>query len=170
MKPAQETFLMSEFEKLGKEITETMTEIHKREKFSVTILGVIAAWVLTEHAKPGEGSSGILICIAAIPILTTGFYAVSVYYLYKGIGVRGRYLKHIEKSILTPDEENSDPKKFGWESFFEGRIKIEEDTRPIIDNHKIADVNVAFGLSATQLILGIVLFAIFVAFNAHGHC
>jgi len=162
--PLQENYLASETEKLNGEISALLEEIHKREKFSLTILGGITAWVLTEHFKKEQAHSGLLMFLSLIPILSSLFYGFSVYSFYKGIKIRGIYLKRIEKLILFNNGQTFDPKLFGWERFFDGEINNAEEKTMLSENHKTWDVNIAAILWGAQLLLGLILFFTFLCF------
>ena len=115
MSSIHDDYLKKEYDKLNKEIENLLTEIRSRERYSLTIIAGISAWVFTNLCK----TNGLLItAVSFIPLLTTLAYGISVKYLYKNINWIGLYLRKIEDHFM---EEFKDKNgfTFGWENYFD---------------------------------------------------
>ena len=147
----REDHLKKEYDKLNKEIENLLAEIRSRERYSLTIIAGISAWVFTNLCK----TNGLLIlAVSIIPFMTTLAYGVSVKYLYKNINWIGLYLRKIEDHFLEEfKDKNGFP--FGWEKYFDTVNKKEY-------------VNVTKGIWFFQILMTIILisFVLTYKFNA----
>jgi hypothetical protein len=119
----EETYLLKEFDKLNDEIAKLLEEIRSREKWSLTIIAAISAWMYsaafnkeTETILSREQVLALTQALSWIPLLTTILYGISVWLLYKNIKWIGQYLNRIEKIFLAKykDEDGL----MGWERHF----------------------------------------------------
>jgi hypothetical protein len=137
LSPSQESYLKSEVEKLNKELEKLLEETRSREKYSLTIIAGIAAWVFTNLSFPKDLL--IIKAVSCIPLITTLIYGISVRFLYENILWIGIYLRKIEDHFLKDSIE------FGWEKFL------------TVENKKRKFVRTTTGIWIFQLLLAIFL-------------
>jgi hypothetical protein len=125
--PSQKDFLLKEYDKLNNEIAKLLEETRTREKYSLTIISLVASWIYTEIIKYPNGSKipkGIFIPIihllSWIPLVITFLYGVSVFLIYKNIKWIGGYLSKIEPLFIV-NLEYAENKIFGWEKYFDDK-------------------------------------------------
>ncbi len=140
----QKAYINKEAEKLNKELEKLLEETRTREKYSITIIGGIAAFIFL-HTK--DMSHSLLTLTSFIPIATTLFLGASTFLLFKNIKWIATYLLRIEDYFLP-----GQPHGFGWEKEFH---KV---------NGKSYFVWVTIGLWIAQLVLACGLFG-YVALN-----
>jgi hypothetical protein len=121
-----QTYLLKEFDKLNAEIAKLLEETRSREKYSLTIIAVVSAWIYKEsfdikcsnnHSK--DDFISLIHTLSWIPLITTFFYGISVLFLYKNIKWIGQYLLKIENIFLDNFKDQNDV-VMGWEKYFEG--------------------------------------------------
>jgi hypothetical protein len=124
MEDSQKEFLLKEYDKLNSEVAKLLEETRTREKYSLTAISVIAAWIFTEIIKlPKDVNISrdnlilLLRLLSLIPVAITFLYGISVVLIYKNIKWIGEYLSEIEKIFINGLEYNKD-KVFGWEKYF----------------------------------------------------
>jgi hypothetical protein len=115
---SQEEYLKKEYDKLNSEVEKLMEETRSREKYVLTILAAIAAWICTNIEK----KTALLCIISMIPFITTLIYGISVFFLYKNIGWIGIYLLRIENYFFKNKNE-TDGSGWGWEKYFSSADK-----------------------------------------------
>src|SRR5579863_532259 len=100
----QKEFLLKEYDKLNNEVAKLLEETRTREKYSLTIISIVSAWIYTEILKkPNDNviplTDLVLLVrlLSWIPLTITFFYGVSVLLLYKNISWIGDYLHKIEE-------------------------------------------------------------------------
>jgi hypothetical protein len=127
MEDGQKDFLLKEYDKLNNEVAKLLEETRTREKYSLTIIAAVAAWIFTEIIKlPTEVNIKrtdlvpLLKLLSWIPLVITFLYGISVLLLYKNIKWIGKYLLEIENKFII-DLETSQGKKFGWEKYFDDK-------------------------------------------------
>ncbi|PKK37847.1 hypothetical protein BWI96_05145 [Siphonobacter sp. SORGH_AS_0500] len=124
MEDNQKEFLLKEYDKLNNEVSKLLEETRTREKYSLTVIAVIAAWIFTEIIKfPKDVNISrnnlipLLKILSWIPVVITFLYGISVLLIYKNIKWIGEYLFEIEKKFIDGLEYKKD-KVFGWENYF----------------------------------------------------
>jgi hypothetical protein len=124
MEDSQKEFLLKEYDKLNNEVAKLLEETRTREKYSLTVIAAIAAWIFTEIIKlPNDvGISRdnlvpLLKLLSWIPVVITFLYGISVLLIYKNIKWIGEYLSEIENRFIDGLKYSKD-KVFGWENFF----------------------------------------------------
>lgn len=119
---SDETYLLKECDKLNNELENLLTEIRSREKYSLTILAVLSAWIFKEKIDNPGCQNLILNILGFVPLVDVLLYGISAKYLYKNIIWIGEYLMKIENHFLQ--KLNSESKKdFGWEKHFNSKKK-----------------------------------------------
>ena len=103
-----EDYLKKEVDKLNKELEKLLDETRTREKYSITIIAGIAAWLFL---KDTPSNPNLLNIVSCIPIITTALFALSVYFLSRNIAWIGTYLHRVENYFL-----HQNPYCFGWEA------------------------------------------------------
>jgi len=103
-------YIMAEYDKLNKELESILKEIRSRERYSLTIVAVVAVWFF-DHI--GTVDKSLLIPISFIPLVTTILYGLSVKFLSTNINWIREYLFKIEHHVLP-----GNPNGFGWEKHF----------------------------------------------------
>lgn len=141
MSSSQEDYLKLEAAKLNSEVEKLLEESRSREKYSLTIIAAIAAWIFT-HLH--DTNIGLLKIVSCIPLVTTLIYGVSVKYLYDNIKWIGEYLKKIEDYFLENGRDN-DNNILGWEKYFDS------------ENKKGKFVKVTWAIWLLQILLAIVV-------------
>lgn len=130
----QKEFLLKEYDKLNNEVAKLLEETRTREKYSLTIISLVAAWIYTEIIKypkdnsfPKEVFIPIIQLLSWIPLIITFLYGISVFLIYKNIKWIGGYLLVIETTFISnlkyteKDEKTNEIKTkiFGWERYFD---------------------------------------------------
>lgn len=120
----QKEFLLKEYDKLNNEVAKLLEETRTREKYSLTVIALIAAWIFTEILRnPTETNISrndlvpLLKLLSWIPLIITFLYGISVLLIYKNIKWIGEYLSEIEKKFINGLEYKKG-KVFGWENYF----------------------------------------------------
>ncbi len=124
MEDSQKEFLLKEYDKLNNEVAKLLEETRTREKYSLTVIAVIAAWIFTEIIKlpkdvniSRDNLLPLLKLLSWVPVVITFLYGISVLLIYKNIKWIGEYLSEIEKKFIAGLEYSKD-KVFGWENYF----------------------------------------------------
>jgi len=125
----QKDFLLREYDKLNNEVAKLLEETRTREKYSLTIISVVSAWIYTEiikHPKdiniPKDTIIPIIHLLSWIPLIITIIYGISVLLLYKNIKWIGSYLSRLETTFLESLKDNKQ-KELGWEKHFDENNK-----------------------------------------------
>jgi hypothetical protein len=134
MQDNQKEFLLKEYDKLNNEVAKLLEETRTREKYSLTIISLVAAWIYTEIIKypkdnniPKDVFIPIIQLLSWIPLVITFLYGISVLLIYKNIKWIGGYLSIIEATFINnleyteKDEKTGkiETKIFGWEKYFD---------------------------------------------------
>jgi hypothetical protein len=117
---AEENYLIKEYDKLNTEISNLLKEIHLRERYSLTILGLVAAWIFNESITNNVdllkyNSRCILIILGIVLFVIILLFGISVLSLYRNIRWMGDYLRNIEDYFLEKERKEFE---FGWEKHF----------------------------------------------------
>jgi hypothetical protein len=116
MQAPEEDHVIREWEKLNKELEKLMAETRSREKYSITIIAGVAAWVLVDVKELHPDIGKLVSCI---PVITTFLFGLSVLFIYLNILWIGNYLARIENYYL-----HTHPNQFGWEWYFKKANKF----------------------------------------------
>ena len=124
-----QTYLLKEFDKLNAEVAKLLEETRTREKYSLTIIAAVSAWIYTATFDKKGGTTlergqflDLIHALSWIPLLTTVLYAISVLLLYKNIKWIGQYLLKIE-NIFLENYKGQDGLLMGWEKHFDRENK-----------------------------------------------
>lgn len=124
MEDSQKEFLLKEYDKLNNEVAKLLEETRTREKYSLTVISLVAAWIFTEIIrKPTEANIArndlvpLLRLLSWIPLIITLLYGISVLLIYQNIKWIGKYLSKIEKKFIN-GLKYAENNVFGWENYF----------------------------------------------------
>ena len=147
----QKNFLLREYDKLNNEVGKLLEETRTREKYSLTIISIVAAWIYSQIINNPQDDSflknhliKIIHLLSFIPLIITFLYGISVLLIYKNIKWIGGYLSIIEKTFVD-NLEYSKGKVYGWENYFDER------------NRKSYFVTWTWAFWILQIIIGITL-------------
>ncbi len=114
----QKDFLLKEYDKLSSEAGKLLEETCSREKYSLTIISLVAAWIYTNSKGIDAHEIGsVTKLVSFIPLVITTLYGISVLLIHKNIRWIGNYLAELEGRFIE-DLKDSKGRPQGWERYF----------------------------------------------------
>jgi len=125
-----EEYKIKQYERLTKEISETLNQISSIEKYSIVFSGGIYTWIFTNQSSISKITNDCSISVITnqiicpnlvffIPCILIILLGIISYGMYKRIELIGEYIKveYEDKVYSNNSEEMNKNTSLGWESF-----------------------------------------------------